>query len=400
MELFNVINLDIQNKNGNLKSEAHSNVKSTKYFPTFLIDDKTYIFKPLSKTKPMTTPLFAYSEVYWSYIINKYFNSKTPRYYLANMNGMSKEQPKYRDKGVLVESLTQENEELINLYDYFIKHPEDSINIKDYINYCMKNYDYTKILESNFIKSNPAIGEELGEQILLSILRQDQNFHYENINFFDTEPPSNAAPIDIEISTPFVYPDNPDEYKYTQLKYQNSLTIPFEHNALDLFFKQLKQEQGWSLISTLLGNIATITKLYPKVVHSFIKKLDILIMDLPNIHLKDPDNYIDPLNSEYWNVGHARYKDNDEEKAHLLEQQFPLIEIDKDKTFKKIEQDILTHAISLRELLKLYLISYYKGINNFEELTLKELHEQLHIKENETIESIDIDSQQITLKKK
>ena len=73
MELFNVINLDIQNKNGNLKSEAHSNVKSTKYFPTFLIDDKTYIFKPLSKTKPMTTPLFAYSEVYWSYIINKYF---------------------------------------------------------------------------------------------------------------------------------------------------------------------------------------------------------------------------------------------------------------------------------------------------------------------------------------
>ena len=58
------------------------------------------------------------------------------------------------------------------------------------------------------------------------------------------------------------------------------------------------------------------------------------------------------------------------------------------------------HAISLRELLKLYLISYYKDINNFEQLTLKELFEQLNIKENESIESIDIDSKQIILKKK
>ena len=44
MELFKVIELDIKNKSGNLKSEAHSNVKSTKYFPTFIFNNKTYIF--------------------------------------------------------------------------------------------------------------------------------------------------------------------------------------------------------------------------------------------------------------------------------------------------------------------------------------------------------------------
>lgn len=400
MELFQVINLDINNKSGNLKSEVHSNVKSTKYFPTFKLNGKTMIFKPLSKTKPMTTPLFAFSEVYWSYIIKTFFNKNTPRYYLATAKDMDKEQPKYRNKGVLVESITPNNETLINLYDYFMSHPDESVDIKDYINYCMKNYDYTKILLSDFLKNNPDIGAELSEQILLSILRQDQNFHYENINFTEEDKLRIAPPIDFEFSTPFLYPDNDKEYEYTQLKYLSSLTIPYEYSQLDLFMNKLKQDQGWSLISTLLGNIATITKQYPKVVHSFIKKLDRLINELPSIHLNDPDNYIDALNSEYWQVGHALYKDNDEEKAKQLAEQFPLININKEKTFQKIEQDILKQAIYLREILKLYLISLYKGIEDFEQLTLKELYSKLNIKEDEKIESIDIDSKQITLTKK
>ena len=60
---------------------------------------------------------------------------------------------KYYNKGVLVESLTPNNEKLINLYDYFNKYPDGKVDIKDYINYCMMNYDYTMILESDFIKS-------------------------------------------------------------------------------------------------------------------------------------------------------------------------------------------------------------------------------------------------------
>ena len=62
-ELFKVIDLENKEKIGNLKTEAHSQVKSTKHFPIYMIDGKKMIFKPLSKTKPLTTPFFAYSEV-------------------------------------------------------------------------------------------------------------------------------------------------------------------------------------------------------------------------------------------------------------------------------------------------------------------------------------------------
>ncbi|MBQ8681506.1 MAG: hypothetical protein IJ509_01160, partial [Bacilli bacterium] len=58
-ELFKVIDLENKEKIGNLKTEAHSQVKSTKHFPIYMIDGKKMIFKPLSKTKPLTTPFFA-----------------------------------------------------------------------------------------------------------------------------------------------------------------------------------------------------------------------------------------------------------------------------------------------------------------------------------------------------
>ena len=72
--LFKVVQLNDEKKIGILKSEASSSVKSTKIFPIYFIDGKKMIYKPLSKTKPLTTPFFAYSEVYWSYIIQKYFD--------------------------------------------------------------------------------------------------------------------------------------------------------------------------------------------------------------------------------------------------------------------------------------------------------------------------------------
>ena len=78
-ELFKVIDLSDKEKIGVMVAEAHSKVKSTKEFPLYMIDGKKMIYKPLSKTKPLTTPFFAYSEVYWSYIINKYFDDKAPR---------------------------------------------------------------------------------------------------------------------------------------------------------------------------------------------------------------------------------------------------------------------------------------------------------------------------------
>ena len=65
------------------------------------------------------------------------------------------------------------------------------------------------ILESDFIKNNKEIGEGLAYQILLSVLREDQNFHYENINFtFKNNHLLLEPPIDFEFSTPFLYPDD------------------------------------------------------------------------------------------------------------------------------------------------------------------------------------------------
>ena len=66
---WQVNNYDYRNRSGNLTSEAQGKVKSKKYFPTFSVDGKEIVFKPLSKTKPFTTPYFAYSEVFWSTIL-------------------------------------------------------------------------------------------------------------------------------------------------------------------------------------------------------------------------------------------------------------------------------------------------------------------------------------------
>ena len=86
--------------------------------------------------------------------------------------------------------------------------------------------------------------------------------------------------------------------------------------------------------------------------------------------------------------------------AEELKTKHPLIEINTKEIFNRITNDILAFAKSFCDLLKLYLISLYKGIDDFEKLTLKELYSKLNIKENEKIESIDIDSKQITLTKK
>ena len=60
---FSVKDYDYNLRDGNLDSEAKGVVKSKKNFPYFIEDGKKVIFKPLSRTKPFSTPYFAYSEV-------------------------------------------------------------------------------------------------------------------------------------------------------------------------------------------------------------------------------------------------------------------------------------------------------------------------------------------------
>lgn len=51
------------NRLGNLTAEAVGVIKGEKHFPVF---EERIIFKPLTKSKPLSTPLFACAEVFWS----------------------------------------------------------------------------------------------------------------------------------------------------------------------------------------------------------------------------------------------------------------------------------------------------------------------------------------------
>lgn len=369
--LYQVIDLQNEKEIGKLNQEAHGVVKSTKYFPIYEIEGKEKIFKPLSKTKPLTTPLFAFSEVFWSYIIKKYFEPLTPRYYLAKRN--VEVEPKYYKKGVLVESINKEKT-MFNIYDYFLEHEPDRIE-KDYVNYCLKNYDYTNILQSNLIKNNPKLGENLSYQILLSILRQDQNFHYENINLFQKENEIILAPpIDFEFSSFFLYPELELERKNLIEDYKQNLGIQEEDETTQVI-AILYQELGWERHSEIKRNLFEITRRYPHIVLKFIKRLEHLIENLPNITIEDPNDFITPLSSEAWQIGHYKYKEPKKELEEKYLQEITLVSINKEETLNQIVKNILEYCIWLNKILKIYLISYTQGMN-LEELTAKKVENE------------------------
>ena len=54
-------------RTGNLKAEAVGVVSGEKHFPVF---EDRMVFKPLTKSKPFSTPLFACAEVFWSWVID------------------------------------------------------------------------------------------------------------------------------------------------------------------------------------------------------------------------------------------------------------------------------------------------------------------------------------------
>lgn len=374
MNLFTPINLDIKNKYRNLDIEAKGEVKSTKYFPVFLKDGEEYIFKPLSKTKPFTTPLFAFSEVFWSYIIKKIFDTRAPLYQLAYCKGLTQEQPKYTNQGTLVKSVLKKNQEMINLLEIFNEYPEENVNISDYINYCMHTYDYTKILKSEFFKNHYELGQKLAFQILLSVLRQDQNFHYENVNFIkeNNQIIDIAPPIDFEFSTAFLYPDQPSINESYKKKY---LTLPEPFDFKDCIHGL--EIKGWfdPKAYTIAQNIIVIVKLFPDVATDFVEKLEYLLIELDKIEIMDEANYITKLNSASWQIGHARYKNNDEEAAKEYESKIIPVDINKEEFFQKIIDDNKENTEKLIYVLKVYLHAYENNIINIERIPFSTLEE-------------------------
>lgn len=232
-------------RTGNLKAEAVGVVSGEKHFPVF---EDRMVFKPLTKSKPFSTPLFACAEVFWSWVIDTYF-VPAPLYQLAFCRGYEAECEKYYDYGTVSPMIYEEGEHLLNLLEFFRTYPDEKVQIDDYLNYCQMFYDYTEILEADYFQTHRGIAEDLAMQILISVLKGDQNYHYENIAFVCDASGQilRLAPmIDHEFSTCFMFPDNELEInciRETNNKYVNKAL----RDIGKMLEKKFTQVQLWAV---------------------------------------------------------------------------------------------------------------------------------------------------------
>lgn len=323
---FDVVHYNYTERLYNLKAEAVGVVKGEKHFPVF---GGNQIFKPLSKSKPFSTPLFAYAEVFWSNIINKYF-MPAPLYQLAFCHEYEEETQKYYDYGTAVPVIYNEDEQLLNLLEFFRKYPDEKVDIDQYENYCMMFYDYTDILEASYFQTHKEMAEQLVMQILVSVLKGDQNYHYENIAFVcgkDGGIRRLAPMIDHEFSTYFIFPDNSAQHMYWYSELIRSIE---GHEVQDYEYDCLKNPKERQMMEKsavcLHKNLSYIREHFPEVTRKFLEKLDCLEHDLEEnpsaFYVQRNEEYPETANSYAYMAGKARYKDHDEEQAKLLEEKY------------------------------------------------------------------------------
>lgn len=353
---FAVKEYDYSLRDGNLDSEAKGVVKSKKNFPYFLVDGKKLIFKPLSRTKPLSTPYFAYSEVVWSTILNNYFDKNIPIYHLAKCHGYQNEVLKYHDYGTVVESLVREDERLVNLYEFFKQNPDSSVRIDDYINYCLKYYDYSFFFDTDFIKSNPEFGIEIARQYLYSVLRADQNYHYENVSLIykNNKLERVAKPIDHEFSTMFMYLDMNDEHNGLFNEYINLMSINTDcfDDIMRRLLDSLPQDKKYLFTSTILNNIKKIAGLYPELIKEFSICLDKLINDLQEEPIiLENSSYIETFSSDDYKEGILRFKENNPLEADIVHENLKREYVDPSLISQKINEEIIDVAKALKKKL-------------------------------------------------
>ena len=310
-------------RTGNLKAEAVGVVSGEKHFPVF---EGRMVFKPLTKSKPLSTPLFAYAEVFWSWVIDTYF-VPAPLYQLAFCRGYEAECEKYYDYGTVSPMIYEEGEHLLNLLEFFRAYPDDKVQIDDYLNYCQMFYDYTEILEADYFQKNREIAKNLAMQILISVLKGDQNYHYENIAFVcnDSGEILRMAPmIDHEFSTYFMFPDDISRHVYWLMELSKSIrgweVRPGEYDN----FKDPEERKLMEKSATCIHkNLIYIKEHYPQTTEEFLDKAEKLKTALTEASedflIRGNTEYPDCADSSAWLIGKARYKDKDEEKASAYE---------------------------------------------------------------------------------
>ncbi len=404
---MSILEYDIKNKVRNLDIESNGVVSSTKYFPVFKEEGKEKIFKPLSKTKPYSTPLFAYSEVYWSYLIKKYIDPNTPLYRIATCKNLSQEQNKYYDKGTIVNNILKEDEKLINLLELFKKYP-DSVDINEYVNYCEVQYDYNTILQSKYFSKNKELGKELAKQILCSMLRRDENYHYENVNFIEKNGQiiGMAPMIDMEFSQMFMFPDDLEKHKEKFTRYDVGMGPNFSYNDnlyfesnYGIFMDRLDNESIHDELDVykfynLKKNIRIITKLYPSMCKEFIRRLKKMKEEVKTINLKLDEDFLGMFSSSDWKPTRMLLKDgkteNDQEYIEALEESKKnKIKLDTKGFNKRLRKEVLWSIDKLIYMLDLNLnINDTKTtiILDYNNDTLYKIDEQKKSEEEKIIE--------------
>lgn len=396
MELFNVQEFDYEKRKRNLTNQASGVVTSTKYFPVFEEESKEKIFKPLSKTKPFSTPLFSYSEVYWSYLINKYIDEETPIYSLAYCYNLSKNQPKYYEKGCIVANILKNDEELVNILELFRKYPDLSVDIDDYINYCEIQYDYTQILTSDFFTINKSLAEKLSEQILCSILRRDQNYHYENVSiiFKDNKPIRVAPIIDLEFSQMFMYPDTEDYHDQKFSSYDEGMEPLFNYDNhksyeenLEDFFSKIENGSIYDYFDTyknnfVLKNIKAIVSLYPDVAKDFVRKINIMRKEIETLDINFDSNFLEEFSSYDWRPTRMFFKENkketDEEYIKAKEEaEARKITLNTDNFNKKLKTEVVWNIDKMTKVINMLLAVNQNKLPNIKEYQNQTLYEKV-----------------------
>lgn len=397
MNLFEITTLDIKDKKGNLTKEAVGKVSSTKHFPIFNHGKVEKIFKPLSKTKPYSTPLFSYSEVYWSYLINKYIDPNTPVYSLAYCKGLSEEQPKYYEKGCIVPNILKDGEDLINILELFRKYPDSTVNIDNYINYCEVQYDYVPILNSTFFRSRPDLRKGLSEQILASILRRDDNYHYENVSLITKNGQiTRIAPIiDVEFSQMFMHPDIEKYHKLKFSNYDEGLAPLFNYNNkvdysdnLAKFAETLTEESVYDKTdsfhySNLWKNIRTIVELDEDVAINFLDKMQAMKDEVCKLEIIFNPEFLGEFSSKDWEPTRMIYKektspDNEEYQRKKKEAEESRIILNPDKFNSQLKSEVLWSIEKLEIAIKLFLQIKAGKIPNLENYQNNTLYEKVN----------------------
>lgn len=189
---------------------------------------------------------------------------------------------------------------------------------------------FPMILESNYFQKHRALAEELAMQILIAVLKGDQNYHYENVAFVCDESGEilRMAPmIDHEFSAYFMFPDSISRHMY----WVDELTRSIEgRQVLPDEYAQFSNEAERKLMeksaTCLHKNLIYIREHYPEVTGRFLDQLCLLEIDLIEkkelFAIQESSSYPDHANSDAWLVGKARYKDRDEDKAAFYEAKY------------------------------------------------------------------------------